>query len=155
MGVIMIDLDHFKAFNDEHGHPAGDEALRAFARAALTVLRDSDTLARYGGEEFVVAVRGAGLEEAAAVAERLRAAVEGTSVEVGLGRYASITASFGVASTTLHGGDRLTLLKAADRAMYRAKRAGRNRVELAGAPRTNRRAVGAADSPAAHERAAG
>ena len=141
-GVIMIDLDHFKAFNDEHGHPAGDEALRAFARAALTVLRDSDTLARYGGEEFVVAVRGAGLEETAAVAERLRTAVEGASIEVGLGRYATITASFGVASTTLHGGNRLALLKAADRAMYRAKRAGRNRVEVAGVLRPNRRASG-------------
>jgi len=139
LGVVMIDLDRFKAFNDEYGHPAGDEALRAFARAALTVLRDSDTLARYGGEEFVVAVRGAGLEETTVVAERLRAAVEGASVEVGPGRYATITASLGVASTTLHGFDRLTLLKAAERALYRAKRSGRNRVEAAGAARVNQR----------------
>lgn len=140
LSVIMIDLDRFKAFNDEHGHPAGDEALRAFSRAALTVLRDSDTLARYGGEEFVVALRGAGLEEAMTVAERLRAAVEGTTIEVGLGRYAAITASFGVACTTLHGHDRLQLLKSADRALYRAKREGRNRVVAVGAPRINRRA---------------
>lgn len=139
LGVVMIDLDRFKAFNDEYGHPAGDEALRAFARAALTVLRDSDTLARYGGEEFVVAVRGAGLDEARDVAERLRAAVEGASIEVSPGRYATVTASLGVASTTLYGFDRLALLKAADRALYRAKRAGRNRVEAAGAPRANRR----------------
>lgn len=139
LGVIMIDLDRFKAFNDEHGHPAGDEALRAFARAALTVLRDSDTLARYGGEEFVVAVRGAGLEEAALVAERLRTAVEGASIEIGPGRYAHITASLGVASTTVHGYDRPQLLKHADRALYRAKRDGRNRVVSAGAPRLQRR----------------
>ena len=139
VGVIMIDLDHFKEFNDTHGHPAGDEALKVFARAALTVLRDSDTLARYGGEEFVVAVRDADLDATAVVAERLRLAVEHSSVEVGLGRYANFTASFGVAATTLHGSDRLMLLKAADRALYRAKRLGRNQVSVAGVPRVNER----------------
>lgn len=143
LGVIMIDLDHFKEFNDAHGHPSGDEALRVFARVALTVLRDSDTLARYGGEEFVVAVRDADLDATAVVAERLRAAVEHGSVEVGLGRYASFTASFGVAATTLHGTDRLALLKSADRALYRAKRQGRNQVVVAGAPRMGARAAGA------------
>lgn len=153
LGVIMIDLDHFKAFNDEYGHAAGDEALRSFARAALTVLRDSDTLARYGGEEFVVAVRDAGVEAAAAVAERLRIAVEGASIEVGLGRYASITASFGVASTTMHGHDRLRLMKHADRALYRAKQEGRNRVATAGAPRPNLRRNGAGSRSAAERRA--
>ena len=135
LGVIMIDLDHFKVFNDTHGHPASDEALRVFARAALTVLRDSDTLARFGGEEFVFAVRDSDVGATAEVAERIRSAVEGSSVEVGLGRYASLTASFGVAATTLHRHDRLTLLKSADRALYRAKRQGRNRVVLAGTPR--------------------
>lgn len=94
----MIDLDHFRDFNDTHGHPAGDEALRVFARAALTVLRDSDTLARYGGEEFVVAVRDADEEATAEVAERIRSAVEHSSVEVGLGRYGKFTASLGVAA---------------------------------------------------------
>lgn len=144
MGVIMIDLDHFKAFNDEHGHAAGDEALRAFARAALTVLRDSDTLARYGGEEFVVAVRGGDMDGTAAVAERLRAAVEGMSIEVGPGHFATVTASFGVASTTALEHDRIALLRAADRALYRAKRQGRNRVVVAGPPRLVARAAASA-----------
>ncbi|MBA2264071.1 MAG: GGDEF domain-containing protein [Chloroflexi bacterium] len=141
LGLIMIDLDHFKDFNDTHGHPAGDEALRVFARAALTVLRDSDTLARYGGEEFVVAVRDADEEATAEVAERIRSAVEHSSVEVGLGRYGKFTASLGVAATALHGHDRLALLKSADRALYGAKRQGRNRVVLARAPRVNARAA--------------
>lgn len=155
LGVIMIDLDHFKAFNDEHGHAAGDEALRAFARAALSVLRDSDTLARYGGEEFVVAVRGAGVAETVEVAERIREAVERTSVEVGGGRYASLTASFGVAATTVHGHDRLPLLKSADRALYLAKRQGRNQVVAAGGPRVNRRGERPDKAASTRSRAAG
>lgn len=139
VGVIMIDLDHFKSFNDAYGHAAGDEALRAFARVALSVMRDSDTMARYGGEEFVVAVRGGDLERTADVAERLRSAVERISVEVAAGQYAGFTASFGVAATGHHGTERTALLKAADRALYRAKQAGRNRVAIARAGRAGRR----------------
>lgn len=128
LGVIVIDLDHFKRFNDTYGHQAGDEALRGFARAALAVLRDSDTFARYGGEEFVVAAPGADAEATAALAERIREAVEHATIETAAGQYAQITASFGVASTSAHGFDRLFLLKKADAALYRAKRQGRNRV---------------------------
>lgn len=126
IGVIAIDLDHFKQFNDTHGHPAGDEALRAFARACLGILRDADTIARVGGEEFCVAVRGADLEAAARIAEKLRVAAEHLSIEIGPGRFASLTASFGVASTAEHGWDRKRLLRVADKALYAAKRAGRN-----------------------------
>ena len=128
LGVVLIDLDHFKRFNDTYGHQAGDEALRTFARATLGVLRDSDTLARYGGEEFVVAVRDADDEAAAELAERMREAVERASVEIGVGNYASFTASFGVASTRTHGFDRVVLMKKADGALYQAKRQGRNQV---------------------------
>lgn len=129
-GVLMIDVDHFKQFNDTHGHPAGDEALKAFAAAIVGVVRESDTVARYGGEEFVVALPGADLAGAAAVAENIRRAVEQMIVEIGPGRFARITTSVGVASTTTTGYDRMALLRAADQALYEAKRAGRNRVEV-------------------------
>ena len=72
--VLMLDLDHFKAFNDAHGHPAGDEALRAFARAVRGSLRETDTAARYGGEEFAILLRNTDLVGAVTVAEKLRAA---------------------------------------------------------------------------------
>lgn len=131
LSLVMIDLDHFKAFNDAHGHPAGDEALRTFARVVGSSLRASDVAARYGGEEFIVALRHAGLDEATLVAEKLRAAVEQMVVELGPGRYARITASFGVASTENHAQDQKSLVAMADAALYRAKEAGRNRVEVA------------------------
>lgn len=128
VGLIMLDLDHFKRFNDTHGHPAGDEALKAFARAAQGALRESDVVARYGGEEFVVMARGADLEGTALIAEKLRAAVENTVVNVGPGRTARITVSAGVSSTAGHGQDRMVLLRVADEALYQAKQDGRNRV---------------------------
>lgn len=134
IGIIAIDLDHFKAFNDTHGHAAGDEALRAFARACLGVLRNSDTMARVGGEEFAIAVRGADLAATAHIAEKLRAAVQRVSVEIGPGRFASLTASFGVAGTTEHGTGRKRLLKVADRALYAAKQAGRDTVVTGAIP---------------------
>lgn len=128
VGVIMLDLDHFKRFNDTHGHPAGDEALKAFARSAQGALRESDVLARYGGEEFVVLARGADLQGTAIIAEKLRAAIEATVVSVGPGRTARITVSAGVSSTAGHGQDRMVLLRVADEALYQAKQEGRNRV---------------------------
>ena len=128
VGVIAIDLDHFKQFNDTYGHPAGDEALRTFARGCLGVLRESDTMARLGGEEFWVAVRGADLAATMEIAEKLRTTVEHLTVEIGPGRFARMTASFGVANSQQHGTDRRRLLKTADRALYAAKRQGRNAV---------------------------
>ncbi len=131
LSVVMIDIDHFKTFNDTHGHPAGDEALRTFARVVGGAIRSSDVAARYGGEEFIVALRHAGIQEANALAERIRIAVEQAIVELGPGRYARITASFGVASTEMNVHDQKSLVSLADAALYRAKEAGRNRVELA------------------------
>ena len=131
LGVIMIDLDQFKRFNDTYGHPAGDEALRAFARTASSVVRRSDTIARYGGEEFVVSVRHADLQQTTEVAEKIRAGVEQAVIEVGPGRFGRITISAGVASTSVHGRDRVTLIRTADRALYEAKQRGRNRVVAA------------------------
>ncbi len=131
LGLMMIDVDNFKSFNDTHGHPAGDDALRAFAQAALRAIRGSDTLARYGGEEFVVAVRHADLAQAALVGETIRRAIEDCVVAIRPGHTARITISVGVASTSTHGSDRTALLRAADAALYQAKQAGRNRVQMA------------------------
>jgi diguanylate cyclase (GGDEF)-like protein len=131
LSVVMVDIDHFKNFNDTHGHPAGDEALRTFARVVGGSIRASDVAARYGGEEFIIALRHVAIDEAQAIAEKLRLAVEQMVVELGPGRYARITASFGVASTGLHIQDQKTLVSLADAALYSAKELGRNRVELA------------------------
>jgi diguanylate cyclase (GGDEF)-like protein len=131
LSLVMIDIDHFKDFNDTYGHPAGDEALRTFARVVGSSIRASDVAARYGGEEFIIALRHAGADEAALLAEKIRLAVEQMVIELGPGRYARITASFGIASTELHVSDQKALVSLADAALYRAKEAGRNRVEMA------------------------
>lgn len=133
--LIMLDLDHFKQFNDAHGHPAGDEALRAFARTVRGSLRETDVAARYGGEEFAILLRNTDLQGAAVVAEKVRAAIEMTPIEIGPNRFARVTASVGVAASDQHGNDRVHLMRLADAALYEAKRGGRNRVSAApGAP---------------------
>jgi diguanylate cyclase (GGDEF)-like protein len=131
VGILMLDLDRFKDFNDTHGHPAGDEALRSFARTVRGALRESDTAARYGGEEFAVLLRNSDLAGARAVAEKVRAAIELTPVEIGPNRFARISASIGVAASDTHGTDRLQLMRLADGALYRAKESGRNAVMTA------------------------
>jgi len=131
IGLIAIDLDRFKEFNDAHGHPAGDEALRAFARTCINTLRQADTMARLGGEEFAVAIRGADLDGTIAVAEKLRLAVEQMTIQIAPRRTARMTASFGVANSAVHGTERMRLVRAADRALYDAKRRGRNAVVAA------------------------
>lgn len=136
LAIIMIDVDHFKRFNDAHGHPGGDEALKAFARAVRSSVRSSDVIARYGGEEFVVCARHTSMEDAVSLAEKIRIAVEQTVVELGPGRFARMTASFGVASTADRRLDRLSLLRTADEALYEAKEAGRNRVVAARSARS-------------------
>ena len=131
IGLLMVDVDHFKRFNDNHGHPAGDEALRVLSRTMRATLRASDVIARYGGEEFIVALHHAGEAEARAIAEKLRSAVEQMVVEIGPGRYGRITISVGFAATDVHRVGRKGLISLADAALYRAKDAGRNRVESA------------------------
>ena len=124
VSLIMLDVDRFKRVNDTHGHDAGDVALRIIAGALREEVRGVDTAARYGGEEFAVILPQAGMEGALLVAERLRARIETTEI-AGLGR---ITASFGVATFPLHATSRELLVTTADRALYQAKRTGRNRV---------------------------
>lgn len=131
ISLVMLDIDKFKPFNDTYGHPAGDEALRTFANLLRATVRESDTVARYGGEEFVILLRGADLDAATSIAETIRKEVEGLIVVLGPGRFARMTASFGVASTVTHGHDRASLVSVVDQALYRAKELGRNRVVVA------------------------
>lgn len=126
LSAIMLDVDHFKHFNDEHGHEAGDEVLQAVARALSASTRREDLLARYGGEEFVMLLpRTAGAEALEVTAERLRQAVEAVRV-----RDLQVTISLGVAGLK-PGEDLQHLLSRADEALYASKRAGRNRSTLA------------------------
>ena len=126
--ILMLDLDHFKEFNDRFGHPAGDEALRVFAHVLASSIREPDLAARYGGEEFAVYLAGAGATEAAEVAERIRERTESTIIPLGPGQTGRLTVSIGFAVTPDDGTERVLLMKAADDALYRAKLAGRNKV---------------------------
>ncbi|NWG23049.1 MAG: diguanylate cyclase [Pseudorhodoplanes sp.] len=128
--VLMFDLDHFKSINDRFGHEMGDEALRVFAQTAAGTMRSSDVLGRFGGEEFVAILPG-GLDGAAVVAERVRAAFEIAGVTIG-GHRMNATVSIGAASADAARADLQTLMTHADGALYRAKAKGRNRVEEAG-----------------------
>ena len=130
LALVMIDVDHFKAVNDRWGHPVGDRALRMVADALRGRVRLADSVARYGGEEFAVVMPGASMPDAQTAAERLRAAVEAMSfVPDGATPY-PLTISLGVA-TREAGGSAEQLIAAADRALYEAKRDGRNRVATA------------------------
>ena len=129
LGVIMLDVDHFRRFNEEQGHDAGDEVLKRVARVLDELTRDSDLAARYGGEEFTVILPGSSPETTLRTAERIRTAIEAITFDSPLGVSRTITASLGCANWT-DGDEPATLLKMADTALYRAKRAGRNRVKV-------------------------
>ena len=124
--VLLFDVDHFKLVNDTFGHDAGDEVLKRIAECVRESLRHFDTLARYGGEEFVVVLPNTDRDEGVATAERLRKAIEGLSLS-SQGHEMTVTASFGVATLTPELREEAELLRKADDALYRAKRAGRNR----------------------------
>jgi diguanylate cyclase (GGDEF)-like protein len=132
----MLDVDHFKQFNDAYGHPSGDEVLRQLARVLADTRRANDVVARYGGEEFAVILVDTAKFTAAKVAERVRERVTDHDFSEALamtikGRSASaLTVSFGVATFPEDGADAEALVRAADTALYAAKRAGRNRVVL-------------------------
>lgn len=128
--IALCDVDRFKAYNDRHGHLAGDEVLRRVAEALMATSRKGDAVYRYGGEEMLVLLPGVQGELAAAAGERLRQAVEGLSISHPLGEPASVvTISVGVASRRAGGEPGFdSLLRAADDALYEAKRRGRNGV---------------------------
>jgi diguanylate cyclase (GGDEF)-like protein/PAS domain S-box-containing protein len=131
--MLMLDLDHFKQINDRFGHAAGDEALRRFAATCREILRKNDVLGRMGGEEFAVILPETAVGGGRMLAERLRKRVTEIEIESGRGRF-GFTVSIGIAERTPGNGTVEHLLAHADRAMYEAKEAGRDRVVVANAP---------------------
>ena len=133
LGIIMCDIDHFKQINDKHGHPAGDSVLIEVAVRMQETLRAYDSLGRFGGEEFLIVVPDASEDGSAALAERIRSDVAEKPIVTPMGPV-NVTVSLGMVVRMM---DQSTSLKAlvdeADRALYRAKEGGRNRVELANA----------------------
>ncbi|WP_338034470.1 GGDEF domain-containing protein [Herbaspirillum rhizosphaerae] len=131
LALILLDIDHFKRINDNHGHLAGDSILRNAVQLIAQLLRKVDILARYGGEEFIILLPEADLEQALIVAEKLRATLAGHAIATDDGSQISITASFGVSA--LAGEENLDhMIRLADEALYVAKNGGRNRVVRAG-----------------------
>ena len=130
ISVLMIDVDHFKMVNDEHGHEVGDRALRAIADTLREHTRVFDSLARDGGEEFAVIMPGSTAAEASAAGQRLCEAIQRMHFEVQPGLACPLTVSIGVAFAPTGDAAPETLLRDADRALYDAKRAGRNQVRL-------------------------
>jgi diguanylate cyclase (GGDEF)-like protein len=125
LSAVMLDLDHFKRINDNFGHQIGDEALAAVGEVLRSGTRASDFVARYGGEEFLILLQDTDTESAVELAEKLRESMRQIQVPGLAGR---VTASFGVASIPQHAGDSVSLIRAADRALYAAKKAGRDQV---------------------------
>jgi len=139
LSVLMIDIDHFKEFNDTYGHATGDRVLQTVARAMQDVLRKPDICARHGGEEFAVLLPSTPGENAYYVAERVRRTLSGTRYTgLGLPAEANITISVGVATCPRDATELDALMELADKALYRAKAAGRDQVVLHGAEQRER-----------------
>lgn len=132
LSVVLADIDHFKSVNDTHGHQAGDQCLRAVAKALQQqCIRGTDLVARYGGEEFAIVLPATAQLDAAQIADKARQAIEQIDVQWN-GRHISLCASFGVAGWLPYPGETMeAMLQAADKALYRAKSRGRNQVATA------------------------
>ena len=131
LSLLLCDVDHFKLYNDHHGHQAGDECLKSVAKSLSLCYRAGDLVARYGGEEFAMVLPQTNRAGAVRVAERIRAAVAGAALPHAASPVCDrVTVSVGVASMTpqLHGPDARALVEAADRQLYLAKHLGRNQV---------------------------
>ena len=131
LGVVMIDIDHFKRFNDTYGHAAGDAVLRTVGQYVMSLTRGEDIFCRYGGEEFVLIMIDTTARAALERAESLRAGVQALAIEHEGRSIGPITLSIGVAMIPDNARDGQSALKAADEALYRAKQGGRNRVVVA------------------------
>ncbi|HKQ62751.1 MAG TPA: diguanylate cyclase [Candidatus Polarisedimenticolaceae bacterium] len=132
VGVLMLDLDHFKNFNDQHGHDAGDFVLRAVADFLRRRVRADDIVCRFGGEEFVLIMPESGADDTARRAEQLREELKGLRLDHQGKQLGPLSTSVGVAVHPDHGPTMEQLLRAADASLYRAKAAGRDRVVVAG-----------------------
>lgn len=131
LGLVLLDLDHFKALNDAFGHHAGDRALCAVAEFLRTHLRAGDLVCRYGGEEFLFVLPGASLQDTCQRAEKFRTHIPTLLITDHETQLPPLSASFGVACFPQHGRDSDSLIRTADAMLYRAKQNGRNRVEVA------------------------
>ena len=129
LSLLMLDIDRFKSVNDRYGHPCGDFVLKELARILKSSVREVDVVARYGGEEFAILLPEADPKAASVVAERIRKAVEAHTFTFD-GVSLNITISIGVASCPKDADNVKDLVSFADRALYRAKERGRNRVEI-------------------------
>jgi diguanylate cyclase (GGDEF)-like protein len=125
LSVVLVDVDHFKRVNDSYGHLAGDLVLKEISTIFMRSLRPYDCVGRYGGEEFLVILPNCGSENALLRTEQLRAAVESARIVDGE-TIVQVTASFGVASAFPSHYEPETVMRAVDRALYQAKRSGRN-----------------------------
>lgn len=128
VGLIILDIDNFKDFNDTYGHGAGDMALRGISHAIGKNIRSSDIGVRYGGEEFTIALPNTDKTTAFEVAERIRTAIEAIPFTMGPGGRAAITASFGIATYSMDADNLSALIAKADDALYNAKKAGKNKI---------------------------
>ncbi len=128
MAAVLFDIDHFKAINDGHGHAKGDEVLTAVGAAARAGVRSADFVGRYGGEEFLLLMPDTGQKGALKVAEKVQRALPDIDV---VGIDGTVTASFGVAAGRGDQDELRNLVEVADEALYRAKEAGRDRIEMA------------------------
>jgi diguanylate cyclase (GGDEF)-like protein len=148
LGVMMIDIDHFKRCNDTFGHAAGDAVLRAVAQHMLSLARGEDILCRYGGEEFALVMAHASPATMLERAEKICLGVQNLEIECDGRRVGPVTLSVGIAIFPDHGASGQAVLQAADAALYRAKAAGRNCVVMANevTPMTG----GSAVPPAGH-----
>lgn len=132
LGVVLMDIDHFKTYNDRNGHLVGDELLRGFVRVVQSQLRPVDVMARYGGEEFVLLLNGASPEATRDIAERVRARVEREDFPAGAGQpLGRVTLTAGLSCLPGEGETAEEVLRRADERLYRGKEAGRNRVVAA------------------------
>lgn len=129
VSVMMIDIDHFKNINDNHGHTVGDSVLKSIAGLLQKTIREVDILARIGGEEFAIILPQTGVEEASSLAERIRQCIEAEAIQHDLLQI-NITASFGIAACMVEGDDLDKMLTKADDALYIAKKKGRNQVKI-------------------------
>jgi two-component system cell cycle response regulator len=134
LGLLVLDIDHFKRINDAYGHQAGDRVLRELAGRLAASIRGGDVIARYGGEEFVVLLRDTGLVALPETAERLRRAVGDVPVVLADGVWLATTVSVGGAAWPVHARSADELVRIADQALYAAKRLGRNRVQIGRPP---------------------
>lgn len=131
LSICVLDIDHFKRINDQHGHPAGDAVLKQLSQIiGKKLVRSNDFFARFGGEEFVIMLIGSPLKNAVEVAERVRATIADAEFEVD-GKKIPVTISIGVANRKTTETEWETLFKRADQALYQSKQGGRNRVTVA------------------------